>query len=115
LDGGLLSCTAEPTVDPLKVHVVLQLRDELPKGCWNALQTLAHAYAGANDCLISKIKKRGKRSYVAEVLTKKRLGPEMTNDPFLMDDWKSGAQKRREKYIQMLRDKGVDIEKGLLK
>ena len=39
----------------------------------------------------------------------------MTNDPFLMDDWKSGAQKRREKYIQMLRDKGVDIEKGLLK
>lgn len=105
----------ESTIDPLKMHLVLRLRNKLKgKECWNALQTLAHGYAGANDCMIQKIRRRGSKTYVAEVLIKYRGGPKMTNDPFLMDDWKSGKQKRREKYIQMLRDKGVDIEKGSL-
>ena len=97
LDGGVRSSSVEDTVDPLKKNLVVVLQDPLKKGCWNAYQILAHAYAGANDCMIYKIRRKGKNTYVAEVLIKKRAGPAMDNDPFLMDDWKSGKQKRREK------------------
>ena len=116
LDGGVRATFIEDTVDPLKKNLVIDLRDRLPnKDCWNAFQTLAHGYASANDCLIQKIRRRGNSTYVAEVCIKYRGGPTMDNDPFLMDKWKSGKQKRREKYIQFLRDKGVDIKGGLLR
>lgn len=116
MEEGVESVSVEPTVDPLMKHMVFKLaRPFNNKACWNAFQTLVHAYASANDCAIHTIRKRGHRIYVAEVLIKQRSGPKMENDPFLMDDWKSGRQIRREKYMEMLRDKGVDTKGGLEK
>ena len=115
LDGGVQSCLIEVSPDPLLRLVVFELQNPLSsRECWNAFQILAHAYAMANDCMIRKIRKRGKKGYVAEVCIKQLGGPKMDNDPFFMDEWKSGAQKRREQYMKMLRDKSAHIEKGSL-
>lgn len=104
----------EDSVDPLKKFMVFKFRHPLGnRECWNAFQVLVHAYASANDCVISAIRRRDHNTYVADVLIKYRGGQKTENDPFLMDNWKSNRQIRREKYMAMLRDKGVDITKGL--
>jgi len=114
MDGGVVSVSAEPTVDPLKRNMVFVLRNRFDnKACWNAFQTLVHSYARANDCSIHTIRRTKDRTYVAEVLIKQRGGPKMENDPFLMDNWKSGRQIRREQYVKMLRDKDEEAKKGL--
>ena len=116
MDGGVTSVSVEPTVDPLLKNMVFVLRERFSsKACWNAFQTLVHSYARANDCSVSTIKKTGSSTYKAAVLIKHRNGPKMENDPFLMDDWKSGRQLRREQYMKMLRDKNVDTKEGLTK
>lgn len=114
MDGGVISVTAEPTVDPLKKNMVFVFRERFSnKACWNAFQTLVHSYARANDCAVARIRRTDDRTYSAEILIKQRSGPKMENDPFLMDDWKSGRQIRREQYMKMLRDKDEDAKKGL--
>lgn len=116
MEGGVTSVSVEPTVDPLLKNMVFVLRDRFTsKECWNAFQILVHSYARANDCSISTIKRTDTSTYVAAVFIKQRSGPKMENDPFLMDDWKSGRQLRREQYMKMLRDKSVDTEEGLTK
>ena len=114
MDGGVISVTAEPTVDPLKKNLVFVFRERLnTRECWNAFQTLVHSYARANDCAVYAIRRTDHSTYTAEVLIKQRSGPKMENDPFLMDDWKSGRQLRREQYIKMIRDKDEEAKKGL--
>lgn len=114
MDGGVVSVHIEETVDPLKKGMVFTMRRRFDsKACWNAFQVLVHAYARANDCAIAAIRRTEQSVYVAEVLIKQRSGPKMENDPFLMDDWKSGKQIRREQYMKMLRDKDGEAKEGL--
>lgn len=115
LDGGV-RVGIENHVDPLRKILWIFLAYPLPKGCWNSLQTLAHAYAIANDCMIKKITKIGERSYAVDLSMKSRVkSREMANDPFTMDEWTSGAQRRKEQYIKKLRDKAAEEEELLAK
>lgn len=76
-----ISHTVQDTVDPLKKLVVLELGDDLSKGDYNSVQKIIHAFAGVNDCIVSKIRK-GPKILEIEVLTKTRLGEVMNNSPF---------------------------------
>lgn len=72
-------------VDPLKKLVVLDLGSPLSKGNYNPLQTMVHAYAKANDCVVAAIRREGTTRLVLEVLIKHRISKEMKNDPFRSD------------------------------
>lgn len=94
----------EHHTDPLKKTVVLHLQQPLPKGCWNALQTLVHGYAGVNDCTITKVKRRNDRQYGLDMSIKRLRGPEMKVNPFDVEPVDPKA-KRREEFRRRLRDK----------
>lgn len=66
--------------------------------------------------MIKKITKIGERSYAVDLSMKSRVkSREMANDPFTMDEWTSGAQRRKEQYIKKLRDKAAEEEELLAK
>lgn len=91
LATGIVS-TPRDHVDPLKKLVVFEMGAPLAKGNYNPLQTMVHAYAKANDCVVAAIRREGPRQLVLEILIKNRISREMKNDPF-----KETADKRRDK------------------
>lgn len=80
--GTSVVVTVRDHVDPLKKFVVLDLGAPLGKGNYQPLQTVTHAYAKANDCVVAAIRREGDRRLVLETLIKTRLGPVKNNDPF---------------------------------
>lgn len=70
----------EDHVDPLKKLAVLKIRDPLKKGDYNAVQTMAHGFAKANDCVLERIRNR-EGALVLEVLIKVRLSPLRARNP----------------------------------
>lgn len=78
--GMGLTITVEDDVDPLKKLVVLHLNEELKKGDYAPIQSLAHGFAKANDCVLAKIR-RGPKRLTLEILVKTRLGPVMNKSP----------------------------------
>lgn len=80
--GTSVVVTVRDHVDPLKKLVVLDLGAPLGKGNYQPLQTMTHAYAKANDCVVAAIRREGDRRLVLETLIKTRLGPVKNNDPF---------------------------------
>lgn len=79
---GVESSTTD-SVDPLKKTVSLKFQDDFPNSCWNPFQTLAHGYAEANDCVIHRARKRGKKELELEVLIKRLGGFPKKKDPIL--------------------------------
>ena len=79
---GIESSTVD-SVDPLKKIIRLKFQDEFPGSCWNPFQTLAHGYAEANDCVIHRARKRGKKELELEVLIKRLGGLPKAKDPIL--------------------------------
>lgn len=79
---GIESNTVD-SVDPLKKIVRLKFQDDFPSSCWNPLQTLAHGYAEANDCVIYRMRKKNKKELELEVLIKRLGGMPKTKDPIL--------------------------------
>ena len=71
-------------VDPLKKHVDLVLGDDLRKGDYNPVQTMVHAFAKMNDCIVYKIR-RHPNTLLLEVLIKNRISPEMNRNPLSSD------------------------------
>jgi len=112
VDGGLEGFTVSNTIDPLQKTLTMVFSYPLPGGSWNPLQVLVHGFAMANDCSVNKIKRDGKRTYVAHISTKRRLGAEINNNPFTMEKWKSTSQRKKEKFIQMMRDKAKELRRG---
>ncbi len=72
----------QDTVDPLMKLIIVELGEDLGKSDFNPLQTIIHAFAKSNDCVIKKIKKEPKR-LVIEILTKVRLGKTMDKNPLI--------------------------------
>ena len=89
--GTSIVITCRDSVDQLKKFVVFDLGAPLTKGNYNPLQTLVHAYAKANDCVVAAIRREGERRLILEVLIKNRVSQEMKNDPFSSD--KGGPPK----------------------
>ena len=71
------------SVDPLKKIVRIKLQNEFPKSCWNPFQNLAHGYAEANDCVVWRARKLGKRELELEILIKRLGGLPKKKDPIL--------------------------------
>lgn len=80
--GTSVIVTVLDHVDPIKKLVVLDLGASLGKGNYQPLQTITHAYAKANDCVVAAIRREGDRRLILETLIKTRLGPVKNNDPF---------------------------------
>lgn len=79
-EGDLVTWRIEEQADPLKKLVVFQLsKDWVPKN-FKPFQTLAHAFAQANDCVLERIRARP-GALVLEVLIKRRFGPKMQKNP----------------------------------
>lgn len=78
--GASISFEVLETVDPLKKLVVLRLGEELGKGNYQPVQTICHAFAKENDCVLQRIR-REPGKLILEVSTKTRLGPVMNKNP----------------------------------
>ncbi len=83
--GSSIVVTLRENVDPIKKYVVFDLGIPLTKGNYTPMQTMVHAYAKVNDCVVAAIRKESPRRFVLEVLLKNRISQEMRNDPFLSD------------------------------
>ena len=70
----------EPS-DPLKKYVDLKFGDAISGKDYNPIQTLAHAFAKKNDCVVFRIR-RIEGTLSLEVGTKTRLGRTMDKNPF---------------------------------
>lgn len=79
--GTNISHSQQDTVDPLKKLVVLEFGEKFGKKDFNPVQTIAHTFAKANDCVIYKMRREGTNKLVLEVLTKTRLSPVMNRNP----------------------------------
>lgn len=78
--GQIKNVRYEQSVDPLKVHVHLDLHEEWEGKSYKHLVVIAQAFAKANDCVLERILK-GKEGLVLEILLKRRLGPVMCRNP----------------------------------
>lgn len=81
----------QDTVSPLVKHVVFHLSEPLKGENYKPFQTLAHAFAKANDCLLERIYNKPDR-LILVFGVKRRLGPEKNKNPLLGD--KKGPFKR---------------------
>jgi hypothetical protein len=80
--GTSIVTTVEDHVDPLKKLVVFTFGDKMMKGDYRPLQTMAQAFAKANDCVLERIRRRP-NALVFEILVKTRFGPVMKKNPLL--------------------------------
>ncbi len=78
--GDIKSVSIEEVADPLKKLVVFKLGREWSSKNYKPFQTLAHAFARANDCLLERIRRRPD-AFVLEILIKRRLAPESRKNP----------------------------------
>ncbi len=78
--GEPITYSVEDHVDPLKKLVTIHLGANLGPGDWNPVQTICHAFAKDNDCVIEKILRPPKK-LVLHVLIKRRGGPVMKRNP----------------------------------
>ena len=108
LDGGV-EIQVRIHVDPIRRHLVMALRDPLPKNCWNPLQILVHGFANVNECRIQKMWKTRDRLYEMDLSMKRRNGPRMARDPFFVEE-SEGAKKWREEFMKRMRDKAREPE-----
>lgn len=80
--GTSVHVLIQDTVDPLMKLILLELGEDLGKRDFNPLQTIIHAFAKSNDCVIRRIRKEPRR-LVIEILTKVRLGKIMDKNPLI--------------------------------
>lgn len=92
--GTPIVVTVRDHVDPLRKQVVLELGSPLSKGNYMPMQTIVHAYAKANDCVVFAIRKEPPRRLVLDTLIKTRLGEESKKDPFLSDKAREPNKER---------------------
>lgn len=83
--GLAMACQVTPSLedhaDPLKKLVVLTFADPMGKGDYQPLQRMVHGFARSNDCVVERIRRRGPKVLVLEVLIKNRLGPPARKNP----------------------------------
>lgn len=70
--------------NPLVKHVIFHLSEPLTGGNYRPFQTLAHAFAKANNCTLERIYNKRDR-LILVVGMKRRLGPEKRINPLLSD------------------------------
>ena len=100
--GEGVECSVEDTVDPIRKRLSIKFVDPIPNGSWNPLQILVHGFSMANDCMIQKMWKANHKKVEADLLIKRRGGPEKNNNP-LAERWQS--ERERREFEKRLRDK----------
>jgi hypothetical protein len=83
--------TVEDTASPLVKHVVFHLSEPMGGNSYLPFQTLAHAFAKANNCVLERIYHQ-KDKLVLVLGIKRRLGAAQKKNPLLGD--KSVPPKR---------------------
>lgn len=83
-DGLFKSYMPIVGADPLRVFIKIDLQTDLPGACYHPFHRIASEFAGVNGCVVERIHK-GNSSLTIEVVTKRRLGQKMNNNPLVQE------------------------------